>query len=125
VIYPPTLLRQDILSLVDRIESPYNLLCHTAGKSWRKSKSKEVVLWVFQKKDIRNFSDEDIKKFIADLQKKGLKSKTIKNYVMELKTFFNSKKKVIPPDKVQNFPKISVQKPPIHYLSERLPPGRR
>jgi hypothetical protein len=33
------------LSLVDRVESPYNFLCQPVGMSWRKSKSKEVVLW--------------------------------------------------------------------------------
>ncbi len=45
VTYPSIWINQDILSLVDRVESPYNFLCYTVGMSWRKSKSKEVVLW--------------------------------------------------------------------------------
>jgi len=39
----PTLFNRDISSLVDRVKSQYNFLCHTVGMSWRKSKSKEVV----------------------------------------------------------------------------------
>jgi len=39
----PILFNRDISSLVDRVESQYNFLCHTVGMSWRKSKSKEVV----------------------------------------------------------------------------------
>src|SRR4030042_5065160 len=45
ITYPPSLFNQDFLSLVGRVESQYNFLCHTVGMSWRKSKSKEVVLW--------------------------------------------------------------------------------
>jgi hypothetical protein len=43
--YHPNLFNQDYLSLVDCVESPYNFLCHTVGMSWRKSKTKEGVLW--------------------------------------------------------------------------------
>jgi hypothetical protein len=39
----PILFNRDISSLVDRVESQYNFLCHSVGISWRKSKSKEVV----------------------------------------------------------------------------------
>jgi hypothetical protein len=45
ITYPSTLFHQDFLSLVDHVESQYNFLYHTVGMSWRKSKSKEVVLW--------------------------------------------------------------------------------
>ncbi len=76
-----------------------------------KEKRKRIVENLFipffgVRTDIRNLSDR-IPEFHLHLKAKGLAPKTVRNYMLELKCFFNSQKKIIPPDK---FPEFKIKK---------------
>jgi integrase len=94
-------------------------VCSIEWKEKRKRIVENILIPYFRNKGIRSFQDEDIRKFITDLQAKGLKDKTIKNYLGELKQFFKSKRKEIPSEKMPEFPKIKVQKPAIKSLTRQ------
>jgi integrase len=68
--------------------------------------------------DIRAIGDK-VFNFQSHLKGRGLSQKTVNNYLLELKCFFNSQKKIIPPDKFPEFPKIKKVQP---KLQKRLTP---
>jgi len=93
-------------------------ICSLEWKDKRKRIVENTFIPYFKKKAIKDFNDNDIAKFVLHLQSKGLKAKTIKNLLGELKQFFTSNRKTIPPEKMPAFPKIKVQRSPIKALAK-------
>ena len=91
--------------------------CEIEWKEKRKRIVENVFIPEFRKKSILSFEDDDIKRFQNKLYAKGLKDKTVRNYMMELKEFFKSKRKMIPADKMPDFPRVKVQRSTIKQLS--------
>ena len=92
----------------------------TCSPEWKEKRQRlidNVLIPYFRNKNILSFEDDDLKQFVNDLREKGLKDKTIKNYLGELRGFFKGKRKIILPDKMPDFPKLKIQKPPIKKLT--------
>ena len=89
-----------------------------------KEKRERIVRNLFipyfgSKTDILTINDDRILKFQRHLKEKGLAQKTVKNYMLELKGFFNTQRKLIPQDKFPEFPKIrKIQPKPHEWLTE-------
>jgi site-specific recombinase XerD len=91
----------------------------TCSPEWleqRKQISSRFFLPFFKQRDIRTIKTNHILEFLSFLKSKGLKDKSIYNYMGELRSFFRFHKKLL--NEVPEFPKITVQEKPIKWLTE-------
>jgi len=91
----------------------------TCSPEWldqRKQIAHRFFLPYFERKDIRSIKTQHILEFLSFLKSKGLKDKSIYNYMGELRSFFRFHKKLL--NDAPEFPKITVQEKPIKWLTE-------